>query len=333
MFKRFSFLFALFALLLAACAPQPAPSAEPTLAPTEKPLMKIRLPMGYIPNVQYAPFYVAASKGYFAEAGFEVEFDYSFETDGIALVGANQLPFSLASGEQILLARSQGLPVVYVVGWYQQYPISVMAKSTSNIKNPEDFRNRKIGLPGLFGANYIGLLAMLYAVGVDENEVSLESIGFNQVEALATDQVDIVVGYAANEPVVLRAKGYDLTEWRTAEFVQLASNGLVTNEKTIAENPEMVQAFVEAMLKGVRDTILDPDAAYEISFNYVENLKEADARVQKQVLGTSIEMWRAERLGYTDPQAWQNMQDVLIKMGMYSDPLDLDLAFTNQFIP
>jgi len=331
MFKRFLFLVTSFALLLAACAPQPTPTEAPPA--TEKPLIKIRLPMGYIPNVQYAPFYVAAAKGYFAEAGFEVEFDYSFETDGIALVGANELNFSLASGEQILLARAQGLPVVYVLGWYQQYPISVMAKSTSNIKSPEDFRNRKIGLPGLFGANYIGLLAMLYAVGVDENEVTLESIGFNQVEALATDQVDLVVGYAANEPVVLRAKGYDLTEWRTAEFVQLASNGIITNEKTIAENPEMVRAFVEAVLKGVQDTILDPDAAYETCFDYVENLEAADSRVQKQVLGTSIEMWRADRPGYSDPQAWKNMQEVLLKMNMYTEPLDLEQAFTNQFVP
>jgi NitT/TauT family transport system substrate-binding protein len=333
MFKRFALLFTLFALLAASCAPQPTPSATPAPAPTEKPLMKVRLPMGYIPNVQYAPFYVTAAKGYFAEAGFEVEFDYSFETDGIALVGADQLKFTLASGEQVLLARAQGLPVVYVMAWYQQYPISVMAKSGRGITSPQEFRNRKIGLPGLFGANYIGLLAMLYAVGINENEVSLESIGFNQVEALATDQVEIVVGYAANEPVVLRSKGYDLTEWRTSDFVQLASNGIVTNETTIAQNPELVRAFVSAVQKGLADTIRDPDAAYEICFDYVENLKDADPLVQKQVLGTSIEMWRAERLGYSNPQAWENMQEVLLKMGLYPQAVDVSQAFTNQFVP
>ena len=54
-------------------------------------LQKIRLPMGYIPDPQYAPFYVAVEKGYFAAAGIELEFDYSFETDGLALVGARRL--------------------------------------------------------------------------------------------------------------------------------------------------------------------------------------------------------------------------------------------------
>lgn len=329
MLQRILFPLIIITLLLAACVPQ----AGPPESPAETSLMKIRLPMGFIPNVQYAPLYVAASKGYFAEAGFEVEFDYSYETDGIALVGAGQLPFTLASGEQVLLARSQGLPVVYALGWFQEYPISLVAKSSTGIEGPDDFRNRKIGLPGLFGANYIGLLAMLYEVGIAESEVQLEAIGFNQVEVLLADQVDIIVGYTANEPVVLRTQGYEVDEWRTSDYVQLASNGLVTNEQTISENPEMVRAFVGAMLKGIRDAIDNPQEAYEICFTYVENLREADQDAQKQVLATSIEIWRAERLGYSDPQAWEKMQEVLVKMGMYDTPLDLNAAFTNQFIP
>ncbi len=298
-----------------------------------KALTHIRLPMGYIPNIQYAPFYVAVEKGYFKDAGIEIEFDYKFETDGVALVGAGELPFAVVSGEQVLLARAQGLPVTYVAAWYQQYPVSVIAKSELGVIVPQDLKGKKIGLPGLFGANYIGLRALLNAGELTEADVTLDAIGFNQVELMAAGQQDIIVGYAANEPLQLRAQGIAVTELRVADYAQLAANGLLASEKVIAEDPELVRAFVGAFLKGLRFTMDNPDEAFEISKAYIPNFSELDANVQQQVLEVSIEQWKAERLGYSDPQAWENMQNVLLDMGLIAEPLDLSNAFTNEFVP
>jgi NitT/TauT family transport system substrate-binding protein len=296
-------------------------------------LTHIRLPMGYIPNIQYAPFYVAVEKGYFAEAGFEIEFDYSFETKGVELVAAGELPFAVVSGEQVLLARAQGLPVTYVAAWYQQYPVSVIAKSEQGVLVPQDLKGKRIGLPGLFGANYIGLRALLNAGKLTEADVTLDAIGFNQVELVAAGEQDIIVGYAANEPLQLTAQGIAVTELRVADYVQLAANGLLAGENVIAEEPELVRAFVGAFLKGLADTIANPDEAFELSQSHIPNFAELDAEVQKQVLETSIEFWSAARPGFSDPQAWENMQDVLLDMGLLIEPQDLSKAFTNEFVP
>lgn len=300
--------------------------------PEQPPTQTIRLPMGYIPNVQYAPYYVTVEKGYFAEEGILIEFDYSFETDGVALVGANETQFALVSGEQVLLARAQGIPVVNVVAWYQDYPVAVVAKTSSGITTPADLAGKKVGLPGLFGANYIGLRALLYEAGVSESEVTLDSIGFNQVEALATDQEQAVVGYFSNEPIQLRAQGYEVVEIRVADYVHLASNGIITNEETMASHPDLVRGMVRAFLRGLADTIANPDEAYEISKLYVENLGATDEAVQKEVLAASIAFWQAEPLGNSDPEAWENMQNLLLEMMLLTEPLDLNKAFTNDFI-
>ena len=326
MAKKFLFAALVFSLILSACNVAVTDSNQDSLR-------NIRLPMGFIPNIQYAPFYVSVERGYFAEAGVEIQFDYSFETDGVALVGAGELPFAVVSGEQVLLARAQEIPVVYVTAWFQDYPVAVVAKEASQIRSAEDLLGRRIGLPGLFGANYVGLRAMLNAVEIAESDVTLDSIGFNQVEALATDQQEIVVGYINNEPLQLRAQGYEVTVLAVADYVQLAANGLISNEDTIANDPELVTAFVAAFLRGLEDAIADPDTAYEISKNYVESLAEADEEVQKKVLALSIDFWQTDRLGASKAPAWENMQSVLLDMGLLSNALDLGSAYTNDFIP
>lgn len=293
----------------------------------------IRLPMGFVPNVQYAPFYVADARGYFAEAGLEIEFDYSPETDGVALVGSGELPFSLASGEQVLLAREQGAPVVYVMAWWQDFPVAIAVPAEAGITDPAELAGLEIGIPGRYGASYIGYRALMSALGLPAEAAQLDAIGFNQVEALVTGQDDAVVVYANNEPIQLEARGYPVVLFRVSDYVHLASNGLITNEETVAAEPELIRSMVSAVTRGVEDTIADPQAAYEISMDYVEGLAEADREVQMEVLLTSIEFWRADRLGYADPVAWQNMQEVLLNMELLSGPQDLSGAYSNEFVP
>lgn len=307
-------------LLLAACG---ARSAD---------LTHVRLAIGYIPNIQFAPIYTAIANGRFAGVGLEVEIAHMDENQAAALVGAGDLQFAVVSGEQVLLARAQGLPVVYVAAWYQKYPVSVVARAEEGIHSPVDLRGKTIGLPGLYGASYIGLRALLHAGGLTEADVRLESIGYTQVESLAAGRNPIVCVYTANEPVQLRARGYEVTELRVADYAQLAANGIITNEATLRDNPELVQRLVNGFLNGLLDAISDPQAAFRISMDFVEGLGSDDA-VQMQVLETSIELWRADHLGYSAPQAWENMQAVLLDMNLLPGPLDLTKAFSNEFVP
>lgn len=315
-------------LMTSACS-----SAQEGLDNTPQQILEhLRLPMGFIPSVQYAPLYVAVEKGYFEDNGIEVEFDYSFETDGVTLVGSNDLQFALVSGEQVLLARAQGLPVVYVMGWWQDYPIGVVAKKEQGIQSPQDLVGKRIGLPGLFGASYIGFRALLSEAGITEDEVTLDSIGFNQVEALAADQDQAVVIYVNNEPLQLQAQGFEIDLIRVADYVQLASNGLITNEETISENPDQVGRMVQAVTRGLRDALADPDEAFEISKKYVENLDQDEDGIQRQVLAASLLFWEADRLGYSSPEAWENMHQLLLDMDLLAQPLDIEQAYTNEFI-
>lgn len=324
--KKLGLLFmAVSLILLSGCqgAGAPTPSGLPT---------EVTLAMGYIPNVQFAPFYVAVNKGYFAEENLQIEFDYGMETDLLNLVGTDALQFAVASGDQVILARSQGLPVVYVMTYFQKFPVAVVSLEDVPLEEPSDLIGRSVGIPGLWGASYIGWLGLLYASGIDEQEIPLESIGYTQVASLTEGQVDAAVVYAANEPVQLRQAGYEPHIIYVAEYINLVSNGIITNEKTIAERPELVEGMVGAVMRGLQYTIDHPEEAFEICLEYVPEAGGENRDIQMAVLSESIKFWESEQLGYSNPSAWQVSQEFMLEVGLVETETDVQAMFTNEFV-
>ncbi len=296
-------------------------------------LTPVKLPLGYVPNVQFAPLYVAIDKGYFKNEGLDVTLDYNMETDSVALLGAGQLQFAIVSGEQVLLGRGKGLPVVYTAAWYNNFPVGVIVDPEKKVSQPADLRGLNIGLPGTYGANYIGLRALMSAGGLSEADVKLNSIGYTQVESFITARVDAAAIYVTNEPVILDSQKVPYTLLRVSDYTSLVANGLATNEATLKDHPDQVRGMIKALLHGIADATTNPEEAFDISKKYVENLDKADAAVQKAVLAKSIEYWQSLKPGATQPEAWENMQTLLLDMGMLDKAIDLSKAYSNDYLP
>jgi len=154
------------------------------------------------------------------------------------------------------------------------------------------------------------------------------------VAALTQDKIDAAVCYINNEPIQLSRMGKAINVINVADYANLVSNGIVTNEETIAKRPELVRGMLRAFIHGVRDTIDKPDEAFAISQKFIEGLgkdAETDA-TQKQVLTASIELWKAPKLGASDPAAWQTTVAVLKQMQLLTSDTPVDTLFTNRFI-
>ena len=293
------------------------------------------LPCGFVPSVQFAPLYVGLEKGFCAEENIDLELDHSMETDTVALVGAWRLPFGICSGEQVLLGREQGLPLVYITNWYQNYPVGVLAFADSGIASMEDLKGKSVGIPVLSGASYIGFEAMLNNAGMKDSDVKLESVGYSQSELLVMGKIDAAVVYTTNEPEQLKALGYEINLFTVSDFTTMVGNGLITNENMIKNDPDLVSRMVRAFVKSIRWTRENPEDAFEICKKYVDGLADAeDQTLQMNVLLRSAEYYDAGPLGfgYSDPEAWANMGELLKGMGMVSSA-DASKAFTNEFIP
>jgi NitT/TauT family transport system substrate-binding protein len=346
------FTFILLAATLAACgAPAQtnsgaAPAAQPTAAagaaqPTAgQTLRDVTMAMPYIPNVQFAHFYVADKKGYYAAEGLKVNFDYNFETDVVQRVAQGTVQFGAASGDSVLLARAQGLPVVTVSTNSQRFPAVFFSKVAENITKPADMKGKSVGIPGRFGASYIGLLALLYANQMQESDLNVQEIGFAQVAALSEGKVQVASGYGNNEPVQLDQQGIKVNVIKVSDFYPLASDGLIAGEALIQGQPETVRGFVRATLKGMQDAIENPDEAFQISMDYIKELKSADAKtqqLQRKVLQETLPYWQSDMtakqgLGYTDSKSWEATHKFLRDSGLLKSDVDISKAFTNEFI-
>jgi NitT/TauT family transport system substrate-binding protein len=296
----------------------------------------VTLAMGFIPNVQFTPFYVAVEEGYFADEGIEIEFDYGWETDLLKLVGSGELQFAIASGDQVILARGQGLPVVYVMNWYRRFPVCVVSLAQAGIREPAGLVGRRVGTPATYGASYIGWRALLDAAGLDETDVELISIGYTQVAALDEGQVDAAICYAMNEPVQMEVSGEAVDVIYVADYANLVSNGLITNDESVRDDPELVQGMVRAALRGLAFTLDHPDEALDISLKHLpEAAGDAEAEaINWAILLKSVEFWRGQggELGRSDEKEWRASQQIMAQIGLVSAEGDVADMFTNRFI-
>jgi NitT/TauT family transport system substrate-binding protein len=336
-------------VLIAACGTVATPEGQtaastsvPTQAATSAAAVQnstpITLFLGFIPNVQFAPVYVAVERGYFKSAGIDITLEHGFdETAGLTRIGANQLQFGLISGEQVILARAQGAPVTYVFRWYQRFPVGVVVPADSTIAKPEDLAGHVVGVPAKYGASYIGLQALLKAANLKESDLKdVKAIGYDTAPVVCGKQVEASVIYVANEPAQIEAKCFKVRVIKIADYANLVSNGLVTNETTLKNKPDLVRGMNAALARGLADTIADPKAAFEISRKHVDTLRTEDAAqdtVQLGVLTNSIELWKTDKYGYSDPAAWKLTQDTLQAMGLVATPVDLSKVFSNDYLP
>jgi NitT/TauT family transport system substrate-binding protein len=283
---------------------------------------------------------VADKQGYYAAEGLKITFDYNFETDVVQRVAQGTVQFGMASGDSVLLARAQGLPIVSVAASSQRFATVFFSKADANIKTPADLKGKSVGIPGHYGASYIGLLALLYANNMKESDLNIQDIGFAQVAALTEDKVQVASGYGNNEPVQLDQQGIKVNLIKVADFYPLASDGIITAEALIAGQPEAVRGFVRATLKGMQDVIANPDAAFATALEYIPELKSADAKtqqLQRKVLQETLPYWQSDAttqqgLGYSDIKNWEATHKFMRDSSLLKSDVDLSKAFTNTFI-
>ena len=243
-------------------------------------LVQERILLTFIPNIQFAPFYLGISDGHFARQGYAVTLEHLQEPDVVDLVAAGHADFGIVSGEQVILARSKGRDVVYVYEWFQEYPVGIVMVGDEGGVDLENLTDMTVGIPGRFGASYSGLTTLLQSAGLSEDDIELNEIGFNAPDVFCLGAVDAAVVYVNNEPLQIRDRLATgdcgdvgaITVVSVASRVDLVSNGLIVSADLAGRDPDKVQRLVNGLDSALKATINNPANAYLASGTFVETL-------------------------------------------------------------
>ncbi|WP_172192589.1 ABC transporter substrate-binding protein [Actinomyces faecalis] len=230
--------------------------------------------MSYTPNVQFAPFYMAAHQGRYAES---VTLRHHGAQEGLfdaLLAGTEQLV--VAGADEAVVAASGGAGLVVVGGYYQAYPGCVIVPEDSQISSLADLAGRTVGLPGRFGENWFALQVALDSAGLSESDLEVQEIGYTQQAALVTGKVDAIVGFSNNDAVQISLAGTPVRTLAVAEEVPLVGASLVTTPEVLGARREELAAAVAASVSGMESFVADPDGAVEATKAYVSDLVDAD---------------------------------------------------------
>jgi len=285
--------------------------------------------LGYIPSVQFAPFYLAKQQGYYEDAGLNVEFQNRIDPDLITLVGQGTIDVGIGDGTSVIPAVSQGIPVRYLATIYGTYPSIVFAKESSGITTPADLAGKRLGTPGRYGSGWVALQAMLQSAGLTPDDLQIvEYPDFGQGAAVAADQVDAATGFANNEPVVLELSGTDAVVLHVDDVIALPGPGLIAGQKLLDANNPAVAAFASATLRAMSEIASDPQKGLDAAIKAVPELA-GDRDKQLAILNATIATWAppggdATDFGAIDRDGWQASIDYLSRLGLVRNPVTVD---------
>ena len=225
-------------------------------------LQKVTLALDWYPNANHAGLFLAQERGYFADAGLEVElYTPSDPTVVLQTVGAGRDDYGISYQTDVLLARAQEVPVVSVLALVQHPLMGVMALESAEIARPADLMGKTVGYPGIPSQEAF-LTTMMAADGASIDDLELINVDFNLVPAVISGQTDAVMGaYWTHETILAEQEGYPVSmlrveEWGVPDYYELV---LVASEEKALDDPDQIEALAGAIQRGYLDAIAEPE--------------------------------------------------------------------------
>lgn len=318
----------LFASILAACG---------NSKDSEK--ASVKLILKWVPQAQFAGYFVALEKGFYEEEGLDV----TILPGGPDIVGEQQVASGAADigidwVASLLPHQEQGLPLVQIAQIYQNSGLQLVTKKTSGINSPADLKGKKVG--SWMGGNEFEILALFEKYQLDPSK-DLEFIkqGFTMDQFLS-GELDAASAMTYNEYHVVLEQGVPASDLSVidmnTEGVAMLQDNLFANKDWLADNKETAAKFVRASIKGWKEAIANQEAAVDMVMKHAEegsSTREHQLTMMQEVAKlVAPQGFDIERIGFTDDAKFKQTADIALQFGIIKKEANLKEAYTNEIV-
>ena len=323
---------------MAGCGSQGETPAEPDggdAAAGE--LIDVSFRLNYIADGLHSPFYYALEKGYYEEAGLNVEIGEGTGAGTTArLVGAGDADLGFTDSSSVASARQEGIPIKVVCPIYSVNAYAAISLPDSGIETVKDLEGKRVGITTGDGPSNL-LNAVIAANDVDESKIEFITMDGNSKEtSLMNGDVDVILAGADSDAVMLQNQGYDVNVLRYSDWgAPTVGLSIVAGEDFIAEHPDVIEKFISATLKGWDECRQEANGQEAVDI-FMEHFPTSDRDVvagSQAVALSCLFAEDSETLGDLSVEDWQNCRDLLVEYLGVDESIQAEDLYTFDCLP
>jgi ABC-type nitrate/sulfonate/bicarbonate transport system substrate-binding protein len=297
-------------------------------------LKPVTVVLDWTPNTNHTGLYVAKNQGFYEEEGLAVEIVQPGQAGADQMVAGGNAQFGVSNQESVTYARIQDVPIVSLAAIIQHNTSGFASPVSKNIKTPKDFEGKTYGGWGS-PVEAAVLQSLMNTVGADFNKLEIVNVGNTDFFTAVQRDIDFFWIFYAWTGVEAELRNEEinmiyLTDY--SEKLDYYTPVLITSEAMIADDPETVEAFMRATAKGYQFAIDHPEQAAEILISMEPDLDAELVKASQRWLSPRYQD-DAPRWGEQKREVWQNFSDWMLEHNLLEKELDVDAAFTNEFLP
>lgn len=294
----------------------------------------IKVGLKWTHNAQFAGFYVAQTQSFYKDEGLEVVLvePTADKRSGIDTVLEGKNDFVIVSPLEVLDYIAKDKPITAIAAIYQQSPTVIVSLPESGIIEPKDLRNKVLGTTRAENFSFSLYKFLVAKYKVPANSLDYKTIGFNALDELLSKRVDAVSMYRTQ---VFLPEGYPEQNFNYIKpedhGVHMYNDVIVTSNKILEEDPEMVKKFLSATIKGWETALDYPEQGLEATMEF----SKGESEYEKSVLNSSASLIRPDdirNIGQMKASRWLEMYH-LYKTTVISPEFDVSKGYTIDYLP